>query len=312
MRTNHAGVFRGLAAAVALVIFVIAPAAADQGTVVKWPQSPVLKPDVPNMYDGEDYPSDIDWRIVPTEPTTFIPEPNWNVADDFRSDGRPILTVRWWGSYFPGLDGTEPLPGIEEGYVLSFFSDQPADPTDPNSFSHPRDLLGTYVAPFPAVKITPTGFVDWGFHRVWEYEVNLQDTHLFHPSDIADPIAFREQAGEIYWLSVVAENGADVVPDTWEFVHNDDPIPQEHFWGWLTRPPFFNDTATQTKLLMPGGDQWVYPFWEPIRPQHERSEMSFELLTVPEPTSALLALLGGCGLLAVAARRRGRRNRLSP
>ncbi|MEE9297361.1 MAG: dockerin type I domain-containing protein, partial [Phycisphaerae bacterium] len=38
---------------------------------------------------GEDYPSDLDWRDM---------VPNQVVADDFVSDGRPITSVRWWGS----------------------------------------------------------------------------------------------------------------------------------------------------------------------------------------------------------------------
>ncbi len=282
-------------------------AVADQGTVVKWSQPPVLMdpmPGQPPIAIGEDFPSDIDWRIVPMTfptppPNVWPPDPNWNVADDFRSDGRPILTVRWWGSYFPSP--TEPV--LEDGYVLSFFSDMPVSDTNP--FSKPDKLLGTYVAPIGAVSITPTDYVDWNNHRVWEYEVNLQDTHLFHPSDIADPIAFREKEGVIYWLSIVAENGAVLEmdptdPATWRFVHNNDPIPQEHFWGWLTRPHFFNDVPTMSHLWMPpgpAGPEWLYDAWEPIRPQHVTfADMTFELLTIPEPSGLILIGLATVGL----------------
>ncbi len=288
----------GALAICALVVLGVASlAVADQGTVVKWSQPPVLMdpiPPGPPMAIGEDFPSDIDWRIVPmTFPPPDViwpPDPNWNVADDFRSDGRPILTVRWWGSYFP----SPTVPVAEDGYILSFFSDVPALPT--GGFSHPGDLLGTYVAPIGAVTITPTDYVDWGNHRVYEYEVNLQDTHLFHPSDIADPIAFREREGVIYWLSIVAENGAVLDPATWEFVHNNDPIPHEHFWGWLTRPHFFNDVPTMSHLWMPPGPlgpEWLYDAWEPIHGQHVTfPDMTFELLTIPEPASVYLMALG--------------------
>lgn len=118
--------------------------------------------------------------------------PNWNIADDFRSDGRPILTVRWWGSYFPAIPGelsSAPGPGaIEETFILSFFSDIPSTPT---SFSMPGTLLGTYVAPFPAVRFKSAEMIGWDQHPVWEYEVNLQDTHLEHQSSLTTPISFN-------------------------------------------------------------------------------------------------------------------------
>jgi len=318
MNTHHRNGMTGSALLLAL-LFSTAPVRADQGTVVKWSQPPVSMQDGTNMLNGEDYPSDVDWRVVPQVPPTGspFPEPNWNVADDFQSNGLPILTVRWWGSYFdpiyeprPTPDGNQFDPAIEEGYIISFFSDVPANPDLGNPFSHPGELLGTYVAPKEKVKIEPIPFQDWGQHNVWQYEVNLQDTHLFHPSPLATPISFDEVKDEIYWISIVAENGAAIDPDTWEIRHLDpaiDPLMLEHFWGWLTRPHFFNDVPTETKLLMPVDPTtdemlWQYGPWRPIQPKHQTfPDMTFELLTIPEP--ATLALVG-LGALVLIRRRR--------
>ena len=81
-------------------------AVADQGTVPKWTQRPFAPEDVipgddMSLHQGENVPSDMDWR----EPTAL---PNWVAADDFRSDGRPILTVRWWGSISTTIHLTNP------------------------------------------------------------------------------------------------------------------------------------------------------------------------------------------------------------
>ena len=287
---------------------------ADQGTVLKWSQrpfSPNVDVDGDGVVDpmqGENIPSDIDWRLV-ADPASPVTEPNWNVADDFRSDGRPILTVRWWGSYFPTVGSPDVGPGVEEGYILSFFSDQPALPV--GSFSQPKDLLATYIAPFDAVTVSPTPLVGWDMHQIFQYEVNLQDTHLEHalPDDngniLADDIAFNEQAGIIYWLSVTAENGHDIVvttdpvsgEETWTFAPNNDPFPDDHFWGWHTSFDEFNDVATMGKLFMTDTNDWAYDNWEPIQPDHVANNMAFELLTIPEPSSLLLLGIGGLMLL---------------
>jgi hypothetical protein len=281
-----------------LSLSVATPAMADQGDITKWLQSPA------NMM-GENIGSDVDWRdIMQPIPTA----PNWVVADDFRSDGRPIYTVRWWGSYFDPANQPEcssPTdclpPFIEDGFILSFFSDQPVEPPD-NPFSRPKDLLGSYIAPIEAVRITPTGLIGWDQHPIWQYEVNLQDTHLDHPSPIADPIKFNEQAGEIYWLSIAAQNGHDILPD-WSFLDNGDPVEPEHFWGWHTSPDSFGDVATMGSLIMPNTD-WVYQDWDLIEPLHTDNNMAFELLTTPEPSSTLSFLALGTIGAGVALKRK--------
>ncbi len=313
-----------LCMASAAMLAVAGQADADQGTVLKWLQAP-------ENQTGENVPSDVDWRRLEQNPTVPT-EPNWVVADDFRSDGRPILTVRWWGSYFPvtatGPNPNEPDfdPGsnqwkasFEEGYILSFFSDKPADPSN-NLPSRPDDLLGTYVAPIDKVRIQPAlepsgnQMIGWDGHPIWRYEANLQDTHLDHAvPGLSEPISFNEREGVVYWLSVQAENGAVINPD-WTITHLDpsvDPFPDtlvadDHFWGWHTSPSTFNDEPSMNHLLMGGagatGD-WVYlrDQWRVVDRVHGDYDMAFGLLTIPEPASlALLAI----GALLVATRRR--------
>ncbi|MCH7884852.1 MAG: S8 family serine peptidase [Planctomycetes bacterium] len=70
----------------------------DQVLEVKFSQPP--------DEDGEDMASNIDW---------IDEDPNVVLADDFISDGRPITTVRWWGS---NLD-EEAIDG-PDGWFISF------------------------------------------------------------------------------------------------------------------------------------------------------------------------------------------------
>ena len=272
--------------------------------VPKWSQ-------LPRDGTDENLASDIDWRVL-VNPDPAVTAPNWVLADDFRSDGRPILAVRWWGSYFNPENEpreTEPgvfVPAVEDGFVVSFFRDVPADQNPTGPFSQPGDLLGTYVAPVSAVRIRPTDEVGWDDHRIWEYEVELEWTHLEHAiPGLSEPDAFLEKEGEIYWLSILAENGHEIDMASWEVFPNDDPIEQGHYWGWHTSPDAFNDSATFGMLAMPAAGEWLYEQWNPVDEvvAHDLRDMSFELLT-PEPSSVALFLLGPLALATCVRRRR--------
>ncbi len=261
--------------------------------VPKWSQRPQ------DML-GENVPSDIDWRAV-MQPTPGSNAPNWNVADDFRSDGRPITAVRWWGSYFDNAATLQP----EDGFVISFFSDIPAD-QNPDGLSRPGELLGTYVAPIASVKKSPTSMIGWDMHDIWEYEVQLEWTHLEHASDIATPEEFLEKEDAIYWISITAENGHEIDMATWETFDTGEPVLPFHYWGWHTSPDVFNDEPLMTMLTMPSATgEWVYGPWEPFERFHEAREMAFELLTpIPEPSTVTLALLGAAVGFGLWRRRR--------
>ena len=255
---------------------------------------------------GENIPSDVDWRSIMDQDFPPPLPPNWVVADDFRSDGRPIVGLRWWGSYFnPEHQPVEnPNTGnyeaaVEDGFVISFFSDIP-DPDGPGSgFSMPGELLGSYIT--SDVLTQPTGMIGWDNHPIWEYQVSLRNTHPDHLiPGLSKPEAFLEREGEIYWVSIVAQNGHELNEDDWIFNANDDPVLIEHYWGWHTSPDAFNDDAVMGDLVMPGGD-WKYQNWNPIEVVHFDNDMAFELLT-PEPSTMTLALLAMIGILVVRQR----------
>jgi uncharacterized repeat protein (TIGR01451 family) len=166
--------------------------------VEKWAQ-------LPEHMLGENIPSNFDLLTVPAQ--LPVAQPNGVVADDFRSDGRPIASVQWWGSYFDPQD--EPFRSedgqyhlsVEDVFVVSFFSDIPATPT---MGSRPGDLLGTYTLPKEKVWVQPTDQIGWDLHRLWQYQINLEDAHLEHASPLATQEAFNEIEDDIYWISVAA------------------------------------------------------------------------------------------------------------
>ena len=294
MRTTY-----GIALTLGLVAaFMTFSAPADQGTIPKWSQPPVDGV-------GENIPSTIDWRDMGPNPEFGGTSPNWNIADDFRSDGRPVLTVRWWGSYFPAIQGepsTAPPPGaIEDTFILSFFADIPVEESS-TGFSMPGTLLGTYIAPITAVKIDDAEMSGWDLHAVWQYEVNLQDTHLEHQSPLATRISFNEMEGIIYWLSITASNGHELTTGPageWLFEPTSDPQELEHWWGWHTSPIEFNDVPTMSTLAMGGLGECEYLDWQRIDPQHFGTDMAFELFTIPIPGAVWLfaPALVGLGML---------------
>ena len=138
------------------------------------------------------------------------------------------------------------------------------------------------------------------------------DAHLDHPvSHLADPMGFNQKAGEIYWISIVAEVGHKIElivdpaggdphlgRDADGQVRRTEPEnPKGHYWGWHTSPIHFNDVATMGHLFMPAisGNTSV---GMPIQPRHESVDMAFELYTIPEPASFVLiglALVAVCG-----------------
>ncbi|MGI9427228.1 MAG: PEP-CTERM sorting domain-containing protein [Bythopirellula sp.] len=287
------------------------------GSLIKYSQKLGHEID-PSIMDwhGENYPSDVDWKKSMISPTL---EPNWMIADDFQDPfDLPVLTVRWWGSYFPdgqvqfrsptgGPGDPVPVgPGMEDGYLISFFDDMAGprfDPANPTTdYSRPRDLLGSYVIPFDKVRVEPTNYVGWDDHPIWKYEADLWAGHFEHPhpTDIARPDGFFQRPGERYWISIAAEVGHTIVevPDPtgggdsiWETVDTGKEA-LTHFWGWHTSPEARYDVATMSRLHMPN-NQWIYgPEWQPIQPQHGLWDMAFELLTIPEPSTLLLGLFG--------------------
>jgi len=110
----------------------------------------------------------------------------------------------------PTLTAAIPPSFFEDGYVLSFFTS--VQPVGPGASSRPGQLLGTYIAPLSAIKITPTQFYGCDSNRIWQYEVKLEDTCLDHADPrIARPDAFLEVSNVLYWVAITAEVGHQVI-----------------------------------------------------------------------------------------------------
>lgn len=247
----------------------------------------------------------------PAEPQNKV------VADDFISDGRPIETVRWWGSYLD--DRYDPFgpavaePFVQDGWIISFHHGDPAIanpgcPPDALAGDDPT-ALGLYFAPLGAVRIVPMGYRDCNGHDVYQYEIDLSaccylcsETDPRDGSVPAEDGVFREVAGFKYWLDIQA-----VVGITWQPLGAAPCVPVltghlppengEHFWGWHTSPgplppcdPMHQACAGRIVNFPPlsptncwdyggwGGQNWECP--TPAQPVH----MAFELITTePEP-----------------------------
>ncbi len=254
----------------------------EEKIVPKWQQ-------LPEDNVGENIHSDIDWRRSMQTPDRQA------VADDFISDGRPIVGVRWWGSYFNpedhpkrDADSQSYVPEVEDGFLISFFDSDPAGTTVP------ADLAGSYIAPTENVKITPTDMIGWDGHRVWEYEVELPETFLDHPGPLATDDSFNEVADTEYWISIAAEDGHRIDPVTGEAVDTGDPERTAPFWGWHTSPehvdhPLFTDDAPVASNLFMPPNAWEYVAWDQVPqfhmdPNTRPNNMAFELLTL-DPNS---------------------------
>jgi hypothetical protein len=260
---------------------------------VKWSQPPgfVVFTNSPQMHGG-DRPSDVDWVTLMQNPTAFAP-PNWVIADDFRSDGRPILAVRWWGSYLPGF-----TPGFEDGFVLSFFGDYRLATA---GFSRPTNLLASYVAPRSAVRVSRTPYIGWDSNCIYQYEVNLRDTCLDHANtNIATARAFLERSNTVYWLAITAEVGHRVIPirnAAGEIVdwqqQTTGKRATNHYWGWHTSPIQREDISVMGHVLMVNTN-WIYPFgqWQTNMTFHMELDQAFELLTCPLPPTLHIERVG--------------------
>jgi hypothetical protein len=194
------------------------------------------------------------------------------VADDFRSDGRPVTDVHWWGSYERNQIIT-PLM-----FWIGFWSDKAgADPSQPDT------LLKSYKIPFPE---THEDFTDFQTRRQPPSPTDMDIMGFQYFVDLPEP--FFEERGVTYWLSIQALSSPT--------------------WGWKTSfdDPHFRDDAVKAFTLVPMdvGTMWPGPdsFEKQVDPITLHSkDMAFELTTIPEPSTILLL---GSGLAGLAYWRR--------
>ena len=188
------------------------------------------------------------------------------VADDWKCERQtPVTAAVWWGSYIGyGYEAcqcqtTTPRPTKPDYFLLSIWTDVPANPGDPSSFSHPGVKKWEYKAnkydevlvgydKHPEPGEPGTG----GYEPVFRYSVKLPQTSWFRQKDV----------NEVFWFSVVAV-----------YDQNDPTYP----WGWTNHKHVFNDDAVAGYQGVTGG--WI---WEELYDQTGRStDMSFILFTEP-------------------------------
>ena len=200
------------------------------------------------------------------------------VADDWWCDGRPVVGVKWWGSYI-GWETNNPAmpppPAIRPvAFKLTWYTDIPASG---GGFSQPGVVLATNIYPLGAFGapvsgpglvaeqnycVTPLGYIAPNvFEHEYEYEV------IFKADE-----EWNEKEGRVYWLSIEAL-----------YPQGNQPGPNP--WGWKTTPPDWNwnDDAVSSSLIVPWDDM-IYPppgwGWIEEHPYEGQSvNMSFALLT---------------------------------
>jgi len=212
----------------------------EEEVLYKWSQPPEELG--PGEYYGWDEPSIYGWMQI--------------VADDWPcNDQRPVTDVHWWGSYY---GWTEPMPSPFPlmGFHIGIWTDVPAGVDQP--WSHPGMMIWEYLADMNEVDEQFVGFdvhPQYPPDTCFKYNLQLPDANWFWQ----DP---NENA--IYWISIAAVY--EVQPEMW-------------YWGWKTRPHFFNDDAI--RIWQPTAPVIGQPFeaGEPIMNLEGSWDMAFELTT---------------------------------
>jgi hypothetical protein len=238
--------------------------ATEKQEVVKWSQLPEMGP------FGYAFSSE-------------SPKPSIS-ADDFICDGgEPVVSVRWWGSYYepvpaahfypnsaqwndPTTPSDVPVDGMLQGFTITFYADIAAG-TDPSvPWAHPGTVLYQKTVSIEDAKeefygtVAHTGGIE---QNVWQYKAILA---------MPPETGFEQDDGVTYWLSIVA-------------LHRNQSIQ----WGWqeAIQPGWNADMVQQ------GYNQLIN--WDLV----PNKQLAFELLTqdgdIPEPASIFaisIALLG--------------------
>jgi hypothetical protein len=238
----------------------------DKGIYKKWSQPPiVLDPNAdPPMILGWDEYSNYQMPVVADD---------WECKDD-----RPVTDIHWWGSYH---NWTQPYPpALPTAFHIGIWTNVPVDPTEPDSFSHPGDLVwqnycDNFVWNFAGYDKDPRNDLNFpedpGFDEpvdaCFQFTQLLSQDEWFHQEPSDDPDNPR-----IYWLSIAPR---------WDSADHYD-------WGWKTRPWHFEDDAVSIQQALPwppvvGATKWItgIPIQHPPYPDPEGVswDVAFELTT---------------------------------
>lgn len=268
---------------------------APDAAVVTWdPIQPVLGSQwvsgYPLYWPDEQSPWDLAFELTAgaaaykwlQPPQPYIPEDAYNgwdelsmysvqiAADDWVcTTDNPVVEIRWWGSFIGWYHPWLPPQGVPAMFHVAIWTDVPADPTQPASFSHPGEVIHEILC----------DHFDWEFVG-WDFDPRAIDQQpppeaTFKFAQYLDPGEWfwQEPGGNIYWISIAAMYPAGQVVD--------------YPWGWKTRPrdpdsPAPDDAVWIADPAAPVlGSQYVNggPLFYPT-PQ-ESWDLAFELISVP-------------------------------
>jgi len=208
-------------------------------------------------------------------------------ADDFVCiGGAPVVSVRWWGSYYepvpaahfypnsaqwndPTTASDVPVENMLLGFTITFYTNVAAG-TDPfMPWAHPGDIVYQKTVPIVDVAeafygtVTHTSGVE---QNVWQYKAILA---------MPPETSFEQEDGVTYWLSIQA-------------LHRNQSIQ----WGWQEAiQPGWNADMVQKGYSLNELIDWdLVP----------NKELAFELLTkdgdIPEPASMFAFSIMALGL----------------
>jgi len=264
------------------------------------------------------------------------------MADDFADEvDTAVFHVRWWGSYLQKPDGI-PSDRVKK-FLIAFETDVPADPTNPDSFSHPGTVLSTEIVTidYPAVgdPVAPGTFTEKSVHPGGD---PLNEELFVYNAELKNP--FPQKSDTIYWLKIVALDD----------FHHDPGDPGALSWGWHNRDYTVTNPYASSAITNPGEfvspldpldpdgtqvwhfqddavsgdvlinmdlaagqldlfqsnmkDEYYVPGWDGPGPIDLHSkDLAFELYTVPIPEPSTLTLVA-VGMLAFAGWGRRRRH----
>ena len=212
---------------------------------IKWSQPPTYNPgsQYPECFWGWDQMSVSEWECV---------------ADDWLcEDYRPVSGIHWWGSYVDWDTPERPQPA-PIAFGIYIWTDVAADdPCNMFDFSHPGEVIWSYSADMNDVNEEHVGC---DFHPDFMF-MSGPDACFKYDLQLPEDALFCQEGGEtVYWLSIIAVYGG--------------PPSIEHYWGWKTRRPEWNDAAV---IIL----DWGYNYL-PIENAEGSWDMAFELTTNSE------------------------------
>lgn len=294
MRFAFVVAFAGLAAQTTLADW--DPMNPSDLAAAKWIQMPDLSP------TGMDV-------LATVQPISPVPSAWKTLADDFLcTQSGPITDLHIWGSWLNDVLPTNSagLPDASQiEFKVSFWSDQPAGgPIAP--YSHPDQLIwsGLFLpGQFkvnPNVLSAPEQFFDPNQGAIIGTDSQVYQYNFPNLVDAAGN-SFVQTAGTIYWLEIQA-NVLTIPGTTATFGWKTRDPDQSHFGGGhFNDDAVFADTNGFNGANLSFWRELVYPSGHPLAGQS--IDLSF-VLTVPEPSTVMMAGLGLVALVGIGYRRR--------